>query len=319
MLYLGSLPKVGVMYAAFALRARVQAFADAARANGVTTAADVFGLIKRAWAPKLKALFPARPTLSFGNGQDVTVPQVGEIFTLSPTGKIEFAIASPAITLDDLDRVRDKGAPIGRFHVWMRLMMRWSNDSASSRCILALGYFYINGLFATSGFFNAGKGLWISGDYAGHDWVRTAAERSANAAGVALEPRWATAQGRTKSNFVGNALQVGRLMTAMAQDELVDAASCGEMRRLANQLSGGIGSYAASALSAVGRRPAVLSSKIGFGDDRFSHDCAIVERTAGGKRLRYAAVVLGSAPAQRRRDLSDLFVLLDATVVARNP
>ena len=197
--------------------------------------------------------------------------------------------------------------------------MRWSNDSASSRCILALGYFYINGLFATSGFFNAGKGLWISGDYAGHDWVRTAAERSANAAGVALEPRWATAQGRTKSNFVGNALQVGRLMTAMAQDELVDAASCGEMRRLANQLSGGIGSYAASALSAVGRRPAVLSSKIGFGDDRFSHDCAIVERTAGGKRLRYAAVVLGSAPAQRRRDLSDLFVLLDATVVARNP
>jgi hypothetical protein len=307
------------MYAAFALRARVQAFADAARANGVTAAVDVFGLIKRAWAPKLKALFPARSTQSFGNNQDVTVPQIDKIFTLSSSGKIEFAIASPAITLADLDRVKDKHAPIGGFHEWMRLMMRWSNNTAASRCILALGYFYINGLFARSGFFNAGKGLWISGDYAGHDWVRTTAERTANAAGVALEPRWATAQKRTKSNFVANALQVGRLMTAMAQDKLVDAGSSDEMRKLANQLSGGIGSYARSALTAVGRRPTAISSKIGFGDDSFSHDCAIVERTVGGKRLRYVAVVLGSAPAPRRRDLSDLFVLLDAVVVARNP
>ena len=44
-------------------------------------------------------------------------------------------------------------------------------------------------------------------------------------------------------------------MTAMAQDTLVDAASCAEMRRLANQLSGGIGSYARTALRAVGRAP----------------------------------------------------------------
>jgi hypothetical protein len=319
MLYVGSLLKVGVMYAAFALRARVQAFADAARANGATTAGDVFSLIKLAWTPKLRALFPARSTLSFGNNQDVTVPQVDKIFTLSSTGKIEFAIASPAITLADLDRVGEFGAPAGLFHEWMRLMMRWSNNTAASRCVLALGYFYINGLFARSGLFAAGKGLWISGDYAGHDWVRTATERSANAAGVALEPRWATAQRRTKSNFAGNAFQVGRLMTAMAQDILVDAGSCDEMRKLANQLAGGIGSYAGSALIVAGRTPAALSSKIGFGDDSFSHDCAIVERTVGSKRLRYAAVALGSAPAQRRRDLSDLFVLLDAAVVARNP
>ena len=319
MVFVGSLLKVGVMYAAFALRARVQAFADAARANGVTTAGELFSLIKRAWTPKLKTLFPGRATQSFGNNQDVTVPQVDRIFTLSSTGKIEFAIASPAITLADLDRAGEFGAPIGLFQEWMRLMMRWSNNAAASRCVLALGYFYINGLFARSGFFNAGKGLWVSGDYAGHDWVRTTAERSANAAGVALEPRWAAAQKRTKSNFVGNALQVGRLMTAMAQDTLADAGSCDEMRKLANQLSGGIGSYAGSALTAVGRRPTALSSKIGFGDDSFSHDCAIIERTVGGKRLRYVAAVLGSAKTQHRRDLSDLFVLLDATVVARNP
>jgi hypothetical protein len=45
----------------------------------------------------------------------------------------------------------------------------------------------------------------------------------------------------------------------------------------------------------------------------------IVERTVGGKHLRYAAVVLGSAPARSRQDLKDLFVLLDETVVVDNP
>lgn len=61
------------------------------------------------------------------------------------------------------------------------------------------------------------------------------------------------------------------------------------------------------------------SSRIGFGDESFSHDCVIVERTVGGKHLRYAAVVLGSAPARSRQDLKDLFVLLDETVVVDNP
>jgi len=330
MVFVGSLMKVGAMYAAFALRARVQAFADAARANGVTTAPELFALIRRAWSPKLRALFPARPAKSFGNGQDVTVPQVDRMFTLTPAGRIEFAKSPAAITNAQLDVVGEFGTPVGQFHEWMRLMMRWSNNTAASRCVLALGYFYINGLFARAGFFAAGQGLWMSGDYDGHDWVATQAEKNANAAGVALSPRWATAQKRAKSNFVANALQVGRLMTAMAADTLADPASCDEMRTLANQMDmllprppttprRGIGSYALAALARVGRTPTKLSSKIGFGDDSFSHDCAIVERVVGGKTLRYAAVVLGSAKGRDRRDFSDLFVLLDATVVARNP
>ncbi|NBB10145.1 papain-like cysteine protease family protein [Pseudomonas sp. SLFW] len=321
MVFVGSLMKVTVMYAAFALRARVQAMADAARPNGITTAADLFPLIKRAWAPKLKALFPSRPTTSLGNGQDVTIPQLNTLFTLSAAGKVEFAIASPAISNADLDTAGEFGAPPGQFYDWMRLMMRWSNNTAAGRCILALGYFYLNGLFANGGFFDAGsnKGLWVSGDYQGHDWVRNTAEAAANAGGVALTPRWATAQGRQKSNFVATSRQVGRLMTAMAMGTLVDAPASAEMRTLANQMSGGIGSYGGSALMAVGRTPTAVSSKIGFGDDSFSHDCVIIERTVAGKSLRYAAVVLGSAPTKARQDLNDLFVLLDDTVVVHNP
>jgi hypothetical protein len=37
-----------------------------------------------------------------------------------------------------------------------------------------------------------------------------------------------------------------------------------------------------------------------------------------GKDLRYVAVGLGSAPKHKRKDLRDLFVLLDETIVTRN-
>ncbi|WP_157370741.1 serine hydrolase [Vulgatibacter incomptus] len=322
MVFVGSLMKLCVMYAAFALRERVQAFVDAAKANGEPFAAPaIFGVIENAWRPKLKAMFPTKSTTSFGNNQDVTVPKFDRIFTVSPTGVVDFSITSPMVSDASIDAVGENGAPTGLFHEWMRTMMRWSNNQAASNCILALGYFYLNGVLARSGYFDAAtsKGLWISGDYDGHDWVRNAAEKASNAAGIALTPRWATAQGRSKSNFVGNALQVSRLLTAMANGKLLSSSSSTEMRALMNQMGGGIGSYARTALTAVGRAPDTLASKIGFGDDSFSHDCAIIERTVGGKLLRYVAVVFGSAPAQARQDLSDLFVLLDSAVVARHP
>ena len=182
-------------------------------------------------------------------------------------GKIEFAIASPAITPADLDRVRDKGAPIGRFHEWMRLMMRWSNDSASSRCILALGYFYINGLFATSGFFNAGKGLWISGDYATHDWVRTEGrahcERRRPCTRSALGHRARTQEEQLR----------GQCPSGGPADDRNGPGHGWSMLRLAPRCAGWRTSFPAALeathfIRAEGRsvaRQAALSSKIGFG------------------------------------------------------
>ena len=59
MIYAASLPKIFTMYAAFALRARVQAFVDAAGANGVPVVPPgITGEIEKAWKPQLRALFP---------------------------------------------------------------------------------------------------------------------------------------------------------------------------------------------------------------------------------------------------------------------
>lgn len=326
MVFVGSLPKIYAMYAAFALRARVQAFADAAATNGVAlTLPAISAEIDKAWRPKLRALFPRRPAKAFGTRQDITLPKLDQIFTLSATGKVEFARAMPALSTPELDAPVGRTSaefktPPGRFHEWMRLMLRWSNNTAASKCILALGYPYVNGVLARAGLFDAASsnGLWLSADYAGHDWVNTPAERQINAAGLRLTPRWARAQRRTRSNATATAAQVARFMTLLAQDRLIDAAASDEMRRLLEITPGGIGSYAKTALHRVGRSATRIFSKVGLGDDAFSHDCAIVERTVAGSDLRYVAVVLGSAPARKRQDLRDLFVLLDEAIVQRN-
>ena len=321
MIFAGSLPKICAMYAAFALRAQVQAFVDAAAANGAPVVTPgIISEIEKAWKPKLRALFPTRPATSFRNNQDMTFPKLDQILTFSPDGKVDFARATPPLTDGQIDAIGEFGAPQGRFHEWMRSMLRWSNNTAASQCILALGYFYLNGLLAQAGLFDAATstGLWMSADYESHDWVKTEAERQANAAGSPLTPRWATAQRRRRSNITATAAQVARFMTLLAQDKLVDAKASQEMRALIDVTAGGIGSYAKAALDAVGRDSTAFAAKIGFGDDSFSHDCAIIERTVDGKDLRYVAVGLGSAPNRKRVDLSDLFVLLDETIVTRN-
>ena len=324
MVFVGSMLKIAAMYAAFALRSQVQAFVDAARANGASVVPPgITGEIEKAWKPKLRAGFPSLSEESFRNRQDITFPQLEKIFTFSSTGKVEFRRASPAMADADLDRAGELGSPEGSFHDWMRLMLRWSNNVAASKCILALGYFYINGALAQAGFFQSSNGLWLSADYQRHDWVKTLAEKNANAAGPPLTPRWAKAQGRRRSNITATAAQTARFMTLLAQGKLVDATASREMRTLmqsaiacAPHASCGIGSYVKDALA--GRSLTTLAAKKGYGDECFSHECAIVERTVGHKDLRYVVVGLGSDPSQSRRDLSELFVSLDDVIVNRN-
>lgn len=192
--------------------------------------------------------------------------------------------------------------------------------NASSRSAI----FYLNGALARAGLFDAAtsKGLWLSADYKSHDWVKTDAQRKANAAGPLLMPRWATAQRRRRSNITATAAQVARFMTLLAQDKLIEAtASLNlnlEMRALMKVDAGGLGSDANDALRKVGRAPSLVIAKFGLGNDGFRHECAIIERAVAGKDLRYVAVGLGYSPKRRRQNWFDLFVLLDEAIVTRN-
>ena len=335
MLYPGSMTKIGALYAAFALKKQVQKFLDAASANSASTAAaDIFPIISAAWRPKLKSLFPSRPEKPFNLSQDVVVPQLDAIFDVV-AGKVLFK-SSPSTTDKEIDFDGDS-AP-GRFAEWLRSMARWSSDTASSKVVDALGYFYINGALGDAGFFvpsspTDGKGLWLSADYEAHDWVTTAHEKKVNAAGPRLTRRWADVQvdvggPRVRGNITATAFHTAKLMALMATDNLVDADSSQKMRTLlasailhiatSNKNEDGIGSYFKDALCGNSRAFDALQAKKGYGNDRFSHECGIIERTVGGKKLKYVAVVLGSAPSQQRVDFSAMVVRLDDAIIARN-
>lgn len=316
MLFVGSLQKISAAYAAFELRARVRAQVAASIHAGLSTASagwekPVISALETAWGPKLNAAFPKLPS---------GFPKIAEIFTFSSTGAVDFAAASPALGDDKIDAVGELGRPIGKFRDWMRLMLRWSNDDAAGLCVRALSFPFINGVLAGAGLFDAThhNGLWLSADYANHDWLpNPPGEPQANRAGQPLTPRWQRAQGRKTSNITGTARQVARFMSRLATGKLVDSTSDQEMIALMTGASG-IGSYIGAALADDGRAAGTVISKIGFGDDSRSHDCAIVERSVGGKALRYVVVGLGSTP-RSRADLDKLFLRLDDIIVALHP
>lgn len=310
MLYVGSLAKIFSVYVAFELRKRVEMQAKSMIAAGLPTATAgwenrVFSELKKGWQPKLDAAFPGLPS---------GFPKLADTFVVSTAGDVTFAEASPPVTDADIDTIGEFGSPRGKYRDWMRLMLRWSNNTAASRCILPLSYPYVNGVLGSAGFFDstAKTGLWLSGDYLGHDWQ----PGGGNPAGQTLTARWAHLQNRTKSNFMGTALQLARFMTALAQGKLVDSTSSANMISIATGANG-IGSYVYGALA--GASPArsfnSVVSKIGFGDDSFSHDCAIVT----APKVRYAVGILGSPPAKRRADLDQLAVAYHDCIVALHP
>jgi hypothetical protein len=317
MLFVGSLQKISAMYAAFELRSRVRAQTAAAIAAGLSTTSvgwekSVIADLDTAWRSKLTSAFPKLPG---------GFPDLANIFAFSQTGDVDFAAASPAVTNAKLREVGEFGRPIGKFRDWMRLMLTWSNDTAASLCIQALSFPYINGVLAGAGFFDAAQqhGLWLSADYEGNDWLpNPKSNPQANRAGQPLSARWQKAQGRKLSNITGTARQIARFLSRLGDDKLVaDAASNQEMRGLMTGASG-IGSYVNSALVADGRQATSIASKIGYGDDARSHDCAIVERSVASKKLRYVIVGLGSAP-RNRTNLKKLFVRLDQIIVSLHP
>jgi hypothetical protein len=208
--------------------------------------------------------------------------------------------------------------PLGKFRDWMRLMLRWSNNEAAGKCIRALGYSYINGLLAAAGFFDKStkSGLWMSGDYTGHDWLPN------DGAGQKLSPRWAQLQNRNVSNFTATALQIARFMTLLAQGRLVDGASSIDMVNMMTGV-GGTSRFIAEALrdAIPPRNISSIASKIGVGNDNSGHDCAIISIERGGdpsKKVRYVMVALGDLHPENLY-LKKLSVGFYDCIVSRHP
>jgi hypothetical protein len=335
MIFVASLQKISAMFAAFELRSRVQQYVTSALASGMSTsAADWRKMqldLRAAWQPQLNAAFPPA---KFPQG----FPNLNTIFSLSAAGTVEFSSSGAN------QETIDKGLSTGmKFLEWLNRMLRWSDDGAASKCILALSYPYINGVLKGAGLFEPAstgifsgppRGLWISGHYGNiaRNWIPDRTIDSANAGQPKTAPSraagartpWAT-PARPKTNYGATARKVAQLFALIAADRLVDAASSKEMRDLLsgaelNRMPGcsgancNAGSYIEAALHNAGRGFDKVFGKIGIGDERFHHDAGIVQRAgAGDTPPRYVAVVLGCAPGNFGNLLST-FVAIDSAL-----
>ncbi len=189
--YTASTGKVGVLYAAFALRDMVRRFAAA---KSPRDADDLFKQLEATVTPSIVAAVPGLP---FSSG-DLT-PRYRDMFSAVKLGGPWMINFTPAI----------ESALNG--------MIVDGENTPTSACVLGVRYSYLNGALASAGLFDAsaGQGLWVATTYDGKlprvliDTVNAGKSEAAASTSDALM----------------------RLLTMIALDGVLERGSCGEMRR----------------------------------------------------------------------------------------
>jgi hypothetical protein len=151
----------------------------------------------------------------------------------------------------------------------LKNMIGPSSNSAAQYCIDALEFQYINGALAAEGFYSdADGGMWLGGDYAkGRSWP---------------------AEPKSKSHQAASPASVARFLTLLEGNQLVSPDASNKMRGLMNNF------YTKRALDANSRPLTMGFGKLGIGvpSSPGYHDGCVVERSVGGKTIRYAVVML---------------------------
>jgi V8-like Glu-specific endopeptidase len=324
-LAVGSVGKAAVMYAAFQLRAQIRRLLAQ---PAFSTPAAAFTAMQTAWlamqgspagAPVTPVAGPlgrrgdlmtwkgAPIGLSQGQG---SLPNFPAIF--GATSPLDFE--SKAITFVNTSTLCDEFAVLMQathnkdggnrkraFLQRLRLMTGFSDNSASGTCIDDLGSAYVASVMVQSGLWHPTRGgIWLSSNYAGRAWRKS-----------------------PLGGFVqhGTAGAVAALMTLLARNLLVDAASSAEMRALLlKRAYPGAGSYSPvrKALRTIpARESSKVVSKLGLIDNTTS-DAAIVERTELGKRLHYVVVILGVPDHPKDTTIINVALALDNCIRRHN-
>ena len=144
--YSASLVKVGVMYAAFQLRKRVNDFIVETSPASPT---ELFEGLKASFDDTIAGAVP-QVSGTAGITRDMKIPKYSQIFTAADLGS---------------GLVANFTAP---FKTNMFRMIV-NSDNAAAGCVKALGYSWINGALKAGGFFfpDAEAGLWVGGTFTG--------------------------------------------------------------------------------------------------------------------------------------------------------
>jgi hypothetical protein len=294
--------KVGIMFAAFRLRERVQA---AWKANSATTGKDAgqkfFHQLTEDWKPIVSKKVAKTPH---------DFPNLSKIFDVdkADNGTIEFKDSNKS--WDELKETA-RGGGVSKATVnglgfldRLKLGIAWSDDNASGSCLHDLGYQFINGTLANEGFFDGSKadgGLWLGSDYG---FAPGAPKMGDDRAGTTVG---ATAQ------------VLAKFITLMVQGRLVNKDSSIAMQDLMDFRLGSRGtrSFVDEGLRKFRKEGvAVIIRKIGMplDDSTPNSEVAFVSRRVGMNWWTYAAVAL-NAPTL---ELHKIFNRLDDCIVANS-
>ena len=279
-----SLSKVQVMFAAYRLRERVGL--AAASVGSAKSRGEVIAAVTEDWTPIVSKKVGKTPH---------DFPKLTDVFDFGP--------ASPW-TPGFKDGKTDWNGLIPHFHAGksvidtltfmdrMKLMIRFSNNSAAGSCVRDLGFQFMNGTLAEEGFAdNARNGvLWQGGDfgYTSHPPIMG-------------PPPW---DKKSDATWVrSSAKGVASYMTLLWSNRLVDQSSCQEMREILLGRPGiGYGSFI------VNHTPNCLRSfnKTGASGSSLSEG-AIIESRSKGTLIRYAAAGLNAMREDVLRELAGIF------------
>ena len=302
--FIASTAKFAVLYVAIWLRYTLRENAKH------ITAVDIPDLTN-----KLKALFNgvARP---FGTrfSSHTWPPDIDNIFEITGNPaqgwKVEFTQdrnysgANRATSLTALGPSHGSTLSVMKtlgFRDCLELMVGWSDNNATARCINSLGFDYINETFIRGGFYDknptTGGGLWISRNYAGLNI-------GSDFQGV--------------SSQSGNAKQLARLMTLAVQKKLVDLRGSNDLLDISdkvNQVTGAISSWIYNKLLSKGKTITEAYSKLGDALGLRS-EITYINETLNGKSLKY---VISIARSTSSTTIENLGVELAGMIAAAHP
>jgi len=283
---IGSLSKIGIMFAAFALRERVK-LACASVGSDATDVDDLVERVQKGWTPEVPQKIKKAPH---------DFPDLKRIFDFAPaspwTPKFQGWTRSwqQLVPLHDTPSATIKPLP---FLDRLRLCIRFSDNNASGSCARDISFQYQNGSLGAAGFDdNQHNGfLWEGGDFgfAPHDPIMGA-------------PPWDTHRGATWVR--ANARGVASYLTLLWANSLVSSSASREMRDILIDRAGiGFGTYMGNAT----KRTTRTWSKIGILTGSVSEGLIVETSTPSGTVIRYVAVGLSAVRSETLQALAKIF------------
>lgn len=190
-----------------------------------------------------------------------------------------------------------------------------NSNRAASRTIELLGYRYMASLIWQAGLHDRTHGgLWCASRFGGSGAWRGRYRRN-------WQQRFIGSP-RGKQYHDVTARSAANYFTLLAQNRLLDATGTTRLLSLLSRAT----TWFKGWLTTAHRTPSKVYAKVGLYSSRkngirVAHEAALIERTAGSKRLRYVAVILTQNPYARGHAnyMDSLITALDELIVRNNP